>query len=52
MMMFGRKKPLRKRTPTDHQRRIRFLTGLSIVLVILATIGLFVLINLSQYRVH
>jgi hypothetical protein len=41
-----------KRSPSDHQKRIRFLTGLFLVLIILVTIGLFLLINLQQLFPH
>ena len=41
-----------KRTPSDHQKRIRFLTGLSIVMVIIVVTGLFLLINREQLFAH
>jgi hypothetical protein len=44
--------PRRKRTPSDHQKRIRFLTVLFLFLVVVGMIGLFLLINLSQFRLH
>jgi hypothetical protein len=50
--MFRRNNPRPKRSPSDHQRRIRFLTGLFLFLIILATIGLFLLINLQQIFPH
>ncbi len=50
--MFRRANQTRKRTPSDHEKRIRFFTWLSILLVILFTIGLFLLINLQQIIRH
>lgn len=50
--MFGRNNPTRKRTPSDHEKRIRFFTGLFIFLIIIGTIGLFLLINLQQLTHH
>jgi hypothetical protein len=50
--MFRRTNQTRKRTPSDHEKRIRFFTWLSIVLVILVTTGLFLLINLQQIIRH
>jgi len=47
-----RTNPQPKRTPSDHQKRIRFLTGLSIVLVIILVTGLFLLINREQLSAH
>ncbi len=41
-----------KRTPSDHQKRIRFLTGLSIVMVIIVMTGMFLLINREQLFAH
>jgi hypothetical protein len=41
-----------KRSPSDHEKRIRFLTGLSLFVIVLATIGLFLLINLQQLFPH
>jgi len=42
----------RKRNPSDHQKRIRFLTGLSIFLIIVATIILFLIANWSSFAAH
>jgi hypothetical protein len=50
--MFRRANQTRKRTPSDHEKRIRFFTWLSILLVIVFTIGLFLLINLQQIVHH
>jgi hypothetical protein len=50
--MFRRNNLRPKRTPSDHEKRIRFLTGLSILVVILVTTGLFLLINLQLLLHH
>ena len=50
--MFRRTNQTRKRTPSDHEKRIRFFTWLSILIVTLFTIGLFLLINLQQIIRH
>jgi hypothetical protein len=50
--MFRRTNQTRKRTPSDHEKRIRFFTWLSILIVIVFTIGLFLLINLQQIIRH
>ena len=50
--MFRRTNQTRKRTPSDHQKRIRFFTWLSIFIAIVFTIGLFLLINLQQLIRH
>jgi hypothetical protein len=41
-----------KRAPSEHQKRIRFLTGLFLFIVIAVTIGLFLLINRSSLAAH
>jgi hypothetical protein len=38
-----------QRLPSDHEKRIRFFTGLFIFIIILLTVGLFLLINLDQF---
>jgi hypothetical protein len=50
--MFQRNNPRPKRTPSDHEKRIRFFTVLSIFLIIVVTTGLFLLINLQQLFAH
>jgi len=51
-MRMRRTNPQPKRTPSDHQKRIRFLTGLSIVIVVILVTGLFLLINREQLSAH
>jgi hypothetical protein len=50
--MFRRTNQTRKRTLSDHEKRIRFFTWLSVLIVIVFTIGLFLLINLQQIVHH
>ena len=50
--MFQKNNPRPKRTPSDHEKRIRFFTVLSIVLIIVVTLGLFLLINWQQLFAH
>ena len=42
----------RKRSPSDHQKRIRFFIGLFLFLIGLATIGLLLLMNWEQLFTH
>jgi hypothetical protein len=41
IVMDRRPNPRRPRTPSDHQKRIRFLTGLSFFIIIVVTILVF-----------
>ena len=41
-----------KRSLSDHEKRIRFLTWLSVVVVLVVITGLFILINWSQLSAH
>jgi hypothetical protein len=50
--MFRRNNLRPKRTPSDHEKRIRFFTVLSILVVILVTTGLLLLINWQQLPHH
>jgi len=43
--MSRRSAKMPKRTPSDHQKRIRFLTGLIIVIVMVATVLIFWIAN-------
>jgi len=44
--------PQRKRRPSEHQKQIRFLTMLALLLVIGLVAGLLWLVNLNTLRVH
>jgi len=50
--MFRKDKQMNKRTPSPHQKQIRFFTGLSILIIIIITILIFVLANHSSLPIH
>jgi len=41
-----------KRTPSPHQKRIRFLTGMFVFIIIAVTVGLLLLVNRSSLAAH
>jgi hypothetical protein len=47
-----RRPKMSKRAPSPHQKRIRFLTGLALSIIIVATIGLFLLANRTSLASH
>jgi hypothetical protein len=50
--VFDNGKRPRKRKLSPHQRQIRFFIGLSIFLIIVATIGVFLLLNWNSLAAH
>jgi len=50
--VFRKPNQMPRRPPSDHQKRIRFLTVLSVVIVIILMIALMLLANLSSFNIH
>jgi hypothetical protein len=50
--MFGRNNQRRPRTPSPHQKQMRFFIGLFVLIIILTTIALILLLNWQQLVAH
>jgi hypothetical protein len=50
--MFRSNNQRRKRKASPHQKQMRFFTGLSVFLIIVATIGVFLLLNWNSLIPH